>query len=197
MIKDFTGLLLLFIGLIIGLFTGYGLIVALIGLFMLAGDNSNFRRARNFFIASVIVTIGGSLLVGAAAGTFAIAVRNGLIGPILMGFFAFVIAFIAFVIALFFIDYNAYGSILGGCRDVAESRADFALEEKCTTTYYGYRNSLIAVTVLTCACLFFCWVPVLNIVLFVITACVAAWYFVEKILVIIRVWQTYSLKNNI
>lgn len=197
MIKDFTGLLLLFIGLIIGLFTGYGLIVALIGLFMLAGDNSNFRRARNFFIASVIVTIGGSLLVGAAAGTFAIAVRNGLIGPILMGFFAFVIAVIGFVIALLFIDYNAYGSLLRGCRDVAESKSDFALAERCDKTYYGYKNSLIASAVLVCACVFFCWVPVLNIVLLVITMCVGAWYFVEKILVIIRVWQTYSLKNNI
>lgn len=181
-----TGLLLTFIGLIIGLFTGFGFILTLVGLFML--NSENFKKSRNSFIGTLAVSIAGFFVLIGMSGVamLALTMRSpaGVVG--------FIIVTIAIIIALYFFNLRSYQYLMRGCRDIAVEHQDMTLADNTDTAFRHYKNSLLASTILGTLATLFVWVPVLNILLMIATICVGVWYFVAQIFIIIRVYQTYE-----
>lgn len=196
MVKDFTGLLLVFIGLIIGLFTGFGFILTLIGLFMLSGQNENFKKSRNFFIGTLIASIAGFFVLIGMGGVTAVSTGMYARGGAIAGIVGMAIATIIMLIVLFIFNVKSYKYLMNGCQDIAVENTDMELADKCTRAYDMYKKSLIASTVLGCLSMALVWVPILNILLMIATICVGIWYFVAQIFIIVRVWNTYDLRRK-
>ena len=188
--KDLTGLLLVFIGLIISLFIGFGFILTLIGLFMLAGKNENFRKSRNMFIGTLITSIASFFVLAAMGGVGVLLAASS--GTAIAGLVGFIIAIVIILIALYFFNIKSYYHLLAGCEDLALEAKEAELAHNCRKAYTMYKNSLLATTILGILTAIFMWVPVLNILLMIAAICVGIWYFVAQIFVIVRVWQTYD-----
>ena len=185
--KNKTGLLLVDIGLIISLFTGFGFILTLIGLAMLSSENEPYKKSRNYAIGTLVISIIASILIipfFAAMSFSGVFIIEGIIG--------FMIAFIILIILLFFFNMNTFKYFLKGCSETAIKIEDSELAEKCESTCNLYIKALIGACVIGIIFFIFCWVPVLNIILFVISIGFFIWYFVMQILIIIRGWQLYA-----
>lgn len=199
--KNLTGLLLTFIGLIIGLFTGFGFILVLIGMFMMAGQDDAFRKSRNAFIGTlltsvvgffVLIGIGGVAAISAGTGA-RIAQENALATSAIGVSITAIIMFIALLI----FNLRAYKYLLSGCKNLAIDAKEMQLVDKYDRTYNNYRNSLILTTIFGILTFALAWIPVLNVILIIILIGLGIWYFIAQIMVIIRVWQTYALKETL
>lgn len=110
------------------------------------------------------------------------------VGGMIAGIVGFIIVLIAVFIAVFICNLRAYSYMLRGCTEITGGD----LAEKIDDTRRGFEKSLKGATIAGIIATIFMWVPILNIILFLIYLGFAIWYFVMRIMVIIRIWQTYQ-----
>ena len=192
--RNLSGLLLIFIGLIISMFVGFGFILTLIGACMVSGVNEDFKKSRNSFIGSLVVSI-VSVFIAAGLSWIFVVIFSAANAPSVGAWIGFVIALVAIIIALYFFNLRAFRHLMYGCSDVATRENDTELAEACERTYSHYGRSILLATIAAVAlcCLF--WVPVLNVFLFVFVIGAGIYYIVAQIMIIVRVWQTYNRFN--
>ena len=192
--KDFTGLLITFIGMIISLITGFGFIITLVGVCMVSGVNEKFRISRNYIIGSLVTSVAGLFVVmGAFRGMTSIIIQSGSAGAAVAGFFtAYIVAVVLMFILQYIFNRNAFLYLMFGCADVAKELNDDDLIDNCMSTAAKYKSALLAYTIVGLLATALIWVPGLNVLLIVAAIGVGIWYLVMQIFLIVRVWQTYS-----
>ena len=149
--KNLSGLILVFIALLIELFATFassfaasnavfasvgswisigGIVLAIIGLTMLSHVNKNFAKSRIYYIISICISI-----VYAILAVVAIKV------PVLVGIIG-----IIFVIALFIFSLLRVKTLMYGCADIANENGDRAYAQKCENAWRNYLVSQIIYT---------------------------------------------------
>lgn len=190
-----TGLLLVFIGLIINLVFGFGAILSLVGLFMTAGQSDNLRRSRNYFIGTMCVAIGTFifmivgvpvLFTGVFTSGSAGAVSGAVIGVIV---FSIIIA----VCSIIF-NYYSYKYLLYGCMETVPVGSDEY--NSMSSCYRNYKRSLLITYIGLILASLLSVIPVLNVILLIVVIVGAIYMFVCNIWIIVSVFKAYRALDN-
>ena len=203
--RSLSGLVLVFIGLLIEIFTSIasnwnsipgfstaagwigvaGIVISIIGLSQLAKVNRNYAKCRIFYIIDICVSIAYAIILIIIT---AVAVSTGSLGAAV----AMVIVGIIFTIALFIIDLLKVKTLMGGCADVALDNNDRVYAAKCINAWNNYLIAKIILTAASIILLCIYAVPVVNIIFAVITWCATAYAIIALIMVLVRTIGTYS-----
>ncbi len=162
---------------------------------MLSSVNEEFKKARNAFIGSLCTSVASFFIMIGLSGIFAFAfnMENMYSVGAVVGL---IIAMVAVIIALFFFNLSAHKNLMLGCSRIATEENDGLFANKCTGTYGHYKRAILLSTIAVVAFLVLFWVPVLNVFLILFLIGSMIYYYVAQILIIVRVWQTYSTYNR-